>query len=151
MGRKTLHERFHEKYEICPKTGCWLWTASTFRDGYGKFWVDGKYVGAHRYAYELHKGPILDGLYVLHRCDVSSCIRPDHLFLGTNQDNVDDRNEKDRQAKGSAHGQSRLTESQALEIYHAEGTQVEIAARYGVDPSLVSMIKNKQLWVHIHD
>lgn len=73
-----------------PNSGCWLWTASTF-GGYGQFGMGhGHVVGAHRAAWLLLRGPIPDDLFVLHKCDVKVCVNPDHLFLGTNKDNLDD-------------------------------------------------------------
>lgn len=150
LAPRTLKQRFHEKYEVCPDTGCWLWTAST-RGGYGAINVDGSKL-AHRLSWELHVGPIPEGLHVLHRCDTPSCVNPDHLMLGTHQDNMTDKMQKGRHVsvKGSAQGTSKLTEEQALEIYHAEGLQREIAEQYGVAQSRVSAIKLKKIWRHIH-
>jgi len=80
-------------------------------------------------------------------------VNPEHLFLGTHADNMNDRNEKRRQAKqkGSSNGRAKLTEAEALEIYNAEGTHQAIADEYGIARSVVSGIKNKQLWSHIHE
>ncbi len=75
---------------------CWLWTRAKNRKGYGQFRVNGKLHITHRLAWELHNGSIQEGIHVLHRCDVPSCCRLDHLFLGTNQDNVDDKMAKHR-------------------------------------------------------
>ena len=143
--------RFRDKFVPEPNSGCWLWTASTFRTGYGKFRVDDRMVSAHRVSYELHNGLIPEGLHVCHTCDVKVCVNPDHLWLGTNQDNVDDRDAKGRQAKGSEHGRAKLTEEQVWEIYHAEGTLREIAEQYGVLFQQVSKIKRKEKWRHLHE
>ena len=143
MARKSLQERFEEKYVPVPETGCWIWIASTFLGGYGCIRVDGKIVGAHRLSYELHNGPIPEELHVLHRCDQPPCVRPDHLFLGTHQDNMIDRTVKGRDT-------SKLTSERVLEIFYAEGPQREIAANYGVSQSLVSTIKTRKRWKHIH-
>lgn len=93
---KTEMDRFAEKYRVNAQTGCWEWTAERNRKGYGIFWRNASMTGAHRASYELHVGPIPDGLHVLHRCDNPPCVNPAHLFLGTNQDNVDDRQRKGR-------------------------------------------------------
>lgn len=61
------------------KTSCWIWEGSTTTQGYGRFWVDGKHVGAHIYSYILVKGAIPDGLELDHCCRVTTCVRPDHL------------------------------------------------------------------------
>lgn len=69
---------------------CWIWTATKNRRGYGQFYYEGRLQLAHRVAYKLTYGPVDDDIHVLHRCDNPSCIRPDHLFLGTQRDNVQD-------------------------------------------------------------
>lgn len=98
---RPIAERFHEKYERVPFSGCWLWTGSTMaKGGYGKITVkqgEQKCTGAHRVSWMLHRGEIPAGLWVLHRCDVPACVNPDHLFLGTARDNVVDCVAKGRQ------------------------------------------------------
>jgi len=74
--------------------GCWLWTGSTGRGGYGQLSYAGKYQRAHRVAWILTFGEIPPGMFVLHRCDVPPCCRPDHLFLGTQRDNIHDMLQK---------------------------------------------------------
>lgn len=93
--RSTPADRFWERVQ--KTDDCWLWTGSTDKDGYGWFWVDGKTATAHRFSYALHNdGAIPDGLYVCHSCDNPPCVNPDHLWLGTNQDNMDDCARKGR-------------------------------------------------------
>lgn len=75
---------------------CWVWTGSVAPNGYGRFFLDGKVVYAHRAAYELTHGTIPDGLYVCHHCDNPRCVQPDHLFLGTPSDNALDKVQKGR-------------------------------------------------------
>lgn len=83
-------EKFMDHVEPEPNSGCWLWAASTYGE-YGQFAIELHYaIGAHRASWLLHNGPIPDGLFVLHKCDVKICVNPDHLFLGTNQDNLVD-------------------------------------------------------------
>lgn len=104
MGRwtKTLAERFWEKVSkggpVHPVLGtaCWAWTASTNPNGYGKIFVAGRLQVASRVSWEMHNGPIPDGLFVLHHCDNPLCVRPAHLFLGTCADNVRDMWSKGR-------------------------------------------------------
>ena len=80
---------------------CWLWTGPLNRAGYGRFAIDHRHTcGAHRVAWELANGPIPEGQWVLHHCDVRACIRPDHLFTGDAQINSIDMVEKGRSAKG---------------------------------------------------
>ena len=85
------------------ETACWVWTAGK-AEGYGVLRVNGKNMGAHRFSWEIHYGPIPQGLWVLHRCDNRSCPRPDHLFVGTCADNEADKKAKGRQAKGERQG-----------------------------------------------
>jgi hypothetical protein len=92
-GRPITQEgevaRFWES--VAKAEGCWEWTALLKRNGYGSFYRNrGVKVAAHRYSWELHHGPVPDGLFVCHRCDNPKCVRPDHLFLGTHRDNMDD-------------------------------------------------------------
>lgn len=96
----TLEERFAQHVSRDPISGCCLWTGSVDRNGYGRFGVsdDGRwrYRPAHRFAWEMARGPIPDGLWCLHRCDRPLCVSVDHLFLGTHQENMLDMARKGR-------------------------------------------------------
>lgn len=83
MMKKSDRERFDEKWVPEPNTGCWLWTASSNRQGYGYFSIGRKIRGAHRASWELHRGPIPDGMVLDHLCRVPSCVNPDHLRVVT--------------------------------------------------------------------
>lgn len=83
----ALHE---EKWIPEPNSGCWLWIASVNNDGYGFFGMGGRTMSAHRASWILHRGAIPKGKYVLHKCDVRQCVNPDHLYLGTQFDNMRD-------------------------------------------------------------
>lgn len=89
-----LETRFWQRVE--KTDGCWRWTGPLHAFGYGLIWRGGNNVGAHRISWEIHVGPIPDGLFVLHRCDNPPCVRPDHLFLGTQADNIHDMVAKGR-------------------------------------------------------
>ena len=88
--------RFHKKYIPEPMSGCWLWEGSANEDGYGYISKKNIIVYAHRVSWELHRGPIPEGLCVLHTCDTPACVNPDHLWLGTHTDNVRDSVKKGR-------------------------------------------------------
>lgn len=94
---KTEAERFEEKVERITESGCWLWTGSLNNKGYGQF--NGNY--AHRKSYEMHVGPIPEGMNVLHRCDTPSCVRPSHLWAGSQLENIRDAKSKGRMATGA--------------------------------------------------
>lgn len=118
-----------------PAEGCWAWTGALDRRGYGVVKVEGSARQAHRVAYELAVGPITRGLHVLHRCDNPQCVRPDHLHLGTHQDNMQEREERKRgkpaSLPGASNPQARLTKQQAQEIRSK-------ATRPGVTPSALA-------------
>lgn len=101
--RRHLHERFWEKVNVNAPGGCWEWTGSRTMAGrgYGTIGIGGRSTLAHRVSWEIKNGPIPDGpghhgVCVLHRCDNPPCVRPDHLFLGTQKDNVEDMDTKGR-------------------------------------------------------
>jgi hypothetical protein len=83
----SLLERFEEKYIPEPNSGCWLWTAAQI-NGYGAIKVAGRFRGAHRVSYELHKGPVPAGLVLDHLCRVPFCVKPDHLEPVTIGENI---------------------------------------------------------------
>jgi hypothetical protein len=92
----TAEERFFSKIKKDSKTGCWIWIGSRVSNRYGGMIVNFKHMLAHRYSYELHNGKIKNDLYVCHKCDNGFCVNPDHLFLGTQKDNMDDMIKKGR-------------------------------------------------------
>ena len=88
-------ERFERDLERLPWSGCWVWTRCVNSTGYGSIGVDGKMVNVHRFSWRLHFGEIPKGQYVLHKCDVRACVNPQHLFLGSQLQNI-----RDGQGKG---------------------------------------------------
>ena len=92
----SLEKRFNDNYLIDITTGCWIWMGYLNSGGYGSFYVDGQLRSAHRVSWELHYGPIPEGLNVCHHCDVPGCVNPDHLFVGTQKDNIRDALNKGR-------------------------------------------------------
>lgn len=129
----TLLKRFEKKF--AKTNGCWLWKGDKWsrpEHGYGRIYVEGKRVKAHRVAWELYVGPIPTGLHVLHKCDVRLCVNPDHLFLGTKADNAHDRNQKGRQARGKSFPQCKLTDEQVIAIRNDPRGDTALAAEYGV-------------------
>jgi hypothetical protein len=88
---------------VVKSDGCWLWGGGRSENGYGAFYWHGKQTGAHRVAYELVHGSIASDMLVLHKCDNPPCVNPDHLFLGTPQDNMTDKTIKGRIPRGASH------------------------------------------------
>ena len=106
---------------------------------------------AHHVAYRLYKGEIPPDLMLRHKCDVKSCVNPDHLEVGTALDNVTDAVTRDRQARGSRHGAAKLTEQQVLAIRAdpRKGQHTAIAKDYGITPSAVYSILTGRKWKHL--
>jgi hypothetical protein len=150
--RKKLKDRLFDKTFV-DGNGCRVWTGSLTKKakGYGRIKVNHALVGAHRLSWELHNGPIPTGLRVLHKCDNSPCINPDHLFLGTQLDNVRDCIKKGRftrnPLRGESHPGSKITMAQAGLIRADSRIQRVIAAEYGISQSTVSYIKTGLKWV----
>jgi hypothetical protein len=138
-------------------TPCWMWLGTITSDGYGRLSVNDCGRPAHRYSWLCHFGDIPQNMNVCHHCDNPWCIRPDHLFLGTDQDNVDDMRAKGRdtygQNYGKNNGQSRLTDEQVLEIRRkcaAGGLSHEkIARQYHIDRKTVAHINSGRNWIHL--
>ena len=152
----TLEERFWAKVDKAdghgPNGDCWVWTAYRDEFGYGRFNRRGFSGGmAHRTSYDLNVGRIPDGMLVRHKCDNPSCVRPEHLELGDDQDNSNDQVARGRQRapKGVSSPKARLTEDQVRAIFADPRKQREIAAEYGISQSAVMMIKTKRNWAHL--
>src|SRR5215204_165330 len=115
-----------------PNSGCWLWCGYVDELGYGRVKSRPVSIRMHRWVYEHFIGEIPKGKYVLHRCDVRSCVNTDHLFLGTHLDNIKDAVSKGRQAKGERISSAKLTEQQVLAIRTSKETQSSLAEKYGI-------------------
>jgi hypothetical protein len=149
--RLPVLDRLLVSREIDLATGCWSWAGCCIPKGYGQISVNNIKVLVHRVAYEEFIGPIPDDLWVLHTCDNRKCFNPEHLFLGTCVDNVEDMDAKGRRglSLGESHGLTTLTNAQALAVCADDRSQRTIASDYGVSQSTVSRIKNHHAWSHI--
>lgn len=147
---RTLAERFENFVMREPNSGCWLWTGFVNDEGYGYFGVAASLPRkAHRVSYEMHKGVIPDGLLVCHKCDTPSCVNQDHLFLGTDAENMRDRDGKSRLAFGRRNGRAKLNDASAHEIralVAAGFSERNIAAKYSVDRGTIRAIKSEKTW-----
>lgn len=118
-------------------------------NGYGQVRNDYKAYYAHRMAWELVNGPIPEGNYVLHRCDNRRCVNPDHLFLGSFDDNMQDMVQKRRHAFGERNGHAKLSEDQVRAIRFSGGKQEDVAAVYNISRTIVSQIRSGKIWRHV--
>lgn len=133
-------------------SGCWIWEGMTDKDGYGKFFYKKRTERAHRVSWILFKGEIPEELYVCHTCDNRSCVNPYHLFLGTNQENTKDRDNKERQARGEKQGASLLTSEEVKYIRdnYRRGNGGILARKFGVSRSAISCITTGKYWRHLN-
>jgi hypothetical protein len=147
--RKRFKHDLFDNIEMIPECGCWIWMKCT-NMGYGvirpsKYEI--KYL--HRMMWEKYFGSIPPNMHVLHRCDTPPCCNPHHLFLGSQVDNMKDRDRKGRNPKGEEIGNSKLTEMEILSIRSDSRMQKVIAREYKISPSHVSQIKSRKRWKHI--
>lgn len=135
------------------KKGCHNCTSHCIdTDGYPLIWKDGANQHMHRVLYEeAHHVELPKEIQVRHTCDNRACINLDHLTEGTTQDNTRDRVERGRsyKPKGEMVGTSKLTEEEVRMIKKESGSQTEIAKKYGVDQSQISVIKRGKQWKHV--
>lgn len=150
----TDAERFWTK--VRRGDGCWEWTGSRNRPGrYGRVLWRGKRLLAHRVAWTVAGGEVPDGLRVLHRCDNPICVRPEHLFLGTQADNVADMIAKGRakNQRGHRNGRAILTDDDVVDIrtlYHiGDLTQVQLGAAFGVSRPTICDVLSRRHWAHL--
>jgi len=152
-------EKFFSKGAVNSATGCIEWTGCIQSNGYGRVKFDGRTRYVHRVSAELKFGEIPEGLEVCHKCDNRKCFNPDHLFLGTRKDNMQDAVSKSRISRGEKHAaqipsgernyNAKLKNSDIPEIRrrHASGeTQTSIAKSFSVDRSLIGLIVNGKAW-----
>lgn len=146
-------KRSYEKHVIKQK-GCWGWSASFDKDGYGQMSSARRYgvCKAHRASWLIHRGEIPKGISVLHKCDNKPCTNPDHLFLGTTLENSRDLVYKDKQLKGSKNGIAKLNENEVKEIKIALQNGVTgtyLGKKYGVTKTTIWKIKHQKNWKHV--
>lgn len=144
----TVEERFWSKVD---KSGdCWLWTAYLDANRYGHFSIKRCRKSAHRVSYAFSVGQIPEGKQVLHHCDNPPCVNPDHLFLGTHDDNMADKKAKGRAPIGSNNGNSSLVESDVVVIRKIKGiTRWRMAEIFGVHKSTIDRVLANTIWRHV--
>jgi|SRR3990167_3926055 len=152
--KKSIEQRF---WKYVKKTaGCWERIGLKRPDGYGRFSINSIHIRAHRFSWELHNGPIPEGMCVLHRCDNRPCIRNSHLWLGTHSDNTRDMDKKGRRVpnprRGENHPSAKLTEFavKPIRVKYRNGMRAaEIARQFHVSAVLIGLIVRRKNWCHI--
>ncbi len=152
-SKKNKPEDVWKRINIKNDSECWEWQGSLVNNRYGKMIIDCKYYLTHRVVYELTYGNISDSLLVCHHCDNPKCCNPKHLFLGTQQDNVNDKIKKNRQPKGKSIGSSKLTSDNVLEIrrlyINGSYTFKKLGVLFNVDRKNISSIVYNKTWKHL--
>jgi hypothetical protein len=146
----NVEKRLADNSIPLTECGCVIWLGHVNNMGYGRLCVNGKMEYVHRAALELNYGEKIPvGLNVLHKCDIPTCINPDHLFLGTHADNVADKVAKNRHPRGETNATAKLTETEVLAIRASLVGVNETARRMGLTPMTISNIRNRKTWKHI--
>lgn len=154
---KTLedhHKIFFKNFIKKSKSECWPWIGCKNKKGYGVFRMFARGIQAHRASWWIHKGEkVPDHLLACHTCDNPSCVNPDHIFIGTNKDNMRDMVEKGRKPRplGELSHNSKLKEFEVLEIYKSHLPASAIHEKYGVSQSTIWAIRKGDCWTHLTD
>lgn len=151
----SLKERLAAYSAVNEANGCIEWQRHINAQGYGMVWMDGKSERSHRAAWISAHGAIPDELHVLHKCDNRKCINLNHLFLGTNSDNVADKVSKNRQGrptnKGEQMGLAKLTDAKVrlIRMMPRDIPNRRWAVEFGVSIMAISMARNRKTWTHV--
>lgn len=148
--------RFWKKVHISDSDKCWEWKGGKFTNGYGQFYDGQNKIGAHRFAYIDRFGEIINNLLVCHKCDNRSCVNPEHLFLGTHEENFADMDSKGRRrnadSRGEKNGRDKLTQKDVVEIRqrHKTGETIAAIARFfGRGETTIRHIIQEATWKNI--
>lgn len=150
----SLSERFFRKVEKTQT--CWIWTGNLRHNGYGCIQGGGKgsaTLSAHRLSYEMHKGPIPDGLVVMHSCDNPACVNPDHLTVGTYKQNTADMIAKGRKRtvapKGTGNGKAKLNDGLVRYIRTSQKNAASIARELKLSENCIRGVRSGRTWSHV--
>lgn len=156
MSKSNTLEDF---WNLVNKTdSCWLFTGSKYSNGYGRFQYNGKRESTHRLSYRISKGKIPKGLFVCHTCDIRDCVNPDHLFLGTCKDNLQDMSKKGRayngDKKGIKNGRAKVTEEIVLKMRKeyklGNISYKKLGKKYGLGETCATYAVKGITWKHLN-
>jgi hypothetical protein len=148
----TAEERFWTNIEKNRDNDCWRWTGALRIRDYGSYYYNGRNQLAHRVSWQINFGPIPDGIHVLHTCDNPSCVNPEHLRLGTHQDNMADRDAKGRQydRNGEKNGRAKLTSEDVnnIRMQYSSGsiTRKSLADKFNVNIGTIGRALSGRTW-----
>lgn len=154
---QTIKERIERLSVPEPNCGCWLWLGAAHANPsglqYGRISIGSRKdrtcrtTSAHRASYQAYIGPIPAGLEVCHKCDVTLCVNPEHLFVGTHQENIDDRERKGRNTPVHLRSNAKLSHDAARDIRASKLGCKRLARIYGVNPSVIRAVRTGRSWV----
>jgi hypothetical protein len=152
-GYENKEKRFLEKVKKTER--CWIWSGNVANKDrpYGRIQINGQRITAHRLSYLVYRGDIPAGLCVCHTCDNPRCVNPDHLFLGSDLENIADCILKGRHTRGDKHGNKKLSEAKVREMRHlyktGKYTQQQLADKYDIPRTYCNVIINRKQWKHV--
>lgn len=157
----SKRERFERWWKEDQETGCWNWQGKLLDTGYGQFNLNGdRPVLSHRAAWLIYRGEIPHNpnsaygtYYLCHTCDNPQCVNPDHLFLGDQQSNMNDKMAKARHnygiSRGVNHGNAKVSEGDIRTIRASADSLTTLSKRYGLAKSTVAAIRKRETWKHV--
>lgn len=149
LNPSKTRQQFEDKFRKTET--CWLWVGALNPRGYGWF----KQLNSHRCAWMIYREEIPKGMFVLHKCDNTSCVNPDHLFLGTQNDNMKDMDEKGRRItpdrRGKMNGRCKLSESDVFAIRLSSASPMFLAKWFDISDSQVRAIQSGRGWKHLQE
>lgn len=141
--------RFWSRVEVRKGHQCWPWRYGQDHGGYGEVRIGTTAEASHRIAYRIATGDIPAGMVIRHNCDNRLCCNPAHLLIGTHADNVADRVERDRSARGERSGRAKLTDEQVIHMRESPLSNLYFSKRYKLDIKTISDARSGKTWTHI--
>lgn len=149
---ETPEQRFARFVFPVTESGCWIWMGALNPvSGYGCLTAENKVQTAHRRSWKIHRGPIPAGQNVCHHCDIRCCVNPDHLYLGTQRENLRDMVKRGRGRKvlGEARPTAKLTDETVRAIRASSKSNRALAVEYSVSYGVVGKVRRRSAWSHV--